>query len=211
MFELQAQLSERRVENFAQTQRGRMTGGRLGVPDDVEDHILERWILVVTMSAPARVADVHFNVAGDGSVVSKLNHSLAEVRSAFHAAEAGMQHAHALDVERGQLIAAQALMLPDGLKKLLRRCVWRIAQSGCQAVSRPPQGVKVVGIGKHLELLLRWASRKVKRRNVGNIGHSEKPNAFRGFQHTDEFDEQNQIEPMAQCSVGVVCVFDGGL
>jgi hypothetical protein len=39
----------------------------------------------------------------------------------------------------------------------------------------------------------------------------EKPNAFPGFQQTDEFDEQNHIEPMAQSSGGIVCLLDGGL
>lgn len=123
MFQLQAQLSERRIQNLAQTKRGRMTGGRLCVPNDVEDDVLERRVFIVTVSAPTGVADVHLDVARDGCGIAELDHCVAEIWSAFHAAETWMQDAHALAVERGQHIAPETLMLPDGLKKLFWRRV----------------------------------------------------------------------------------------
>ena len=59
-------------------------------------------------------------------------------------------------------MAEQALMLPDGLKKLLRRRGFAFTQNPGAAALQPRPGVKTVGISGHLALLLRGRFCNVK-------------------------------------------------
>ena len=67
----------------------------------MEDDVLKCGILVVSMSAPAVVANVHFDVATDGSGITELDHGVAKIRAAFDARETRMKNSHALAVSGG--------------------------------------------------------------------------------------------------------------
>lgn len=115
MFKLKTQIREGSVENFLKRESDGAGSGRLSFPDDVKDDVLKRGILVVTVSAPTVVANVHFDVTADGSGIAELDHGGAEIRATFDTRETGMKNSHALSVSGGQLIAAETLVLPDGL------------------------------------------------------------------------------------------------
>ena len=96
--------------------------------------------------------------------MADLNYRAAEIRSSFQIAEPGMKHANDLSVQRLELRALEALMLPDGLEQSLGRQIRRIPQTDRRPLAQSPLGVEA-GRGKgHLGLLLRWCFRKVKRR-----------------------------------------------
>lgn len=183
----------------------RACGGGLAVPHDVEDDVFECGIFVVTVSAPAVVANVHFDVAARGSGIAELDHGVAKVRATLDTRETGMKNPHALAVHCGQLIAAQALVLPDGLEKFFRRRVVRVAKFSGEAVACAPFGVKVGYLGKHLELLLRRASRKVKRRNGKILVSRETKSVFR-LSYQDEFNNRKQNSRSKQSVACCCCV-----
>lgn len=94
---------------------------------------------------------------------AELDDGVAKIRAAFDADKTRMKHAHGLAVQGLQLVALEALLLPDALEELFRRRFRRFAQRGGETLPGPPVGVTVEGDGLHLELLLRGRSRKVKR------------------------------------------------
>jgi hypothetical protein len=94
------------------------------------------------MRPPAAGADVHFHVAGAGSGIADLDERVTKVRTAFNIGETGMKQTNTLAVQGLQLIAAQALVLPDGLKQTLRRRVAVVAQNRCRPAARTPLGIK---------------------------------------------------------------------
>jgi hypothetical protein len=61
-----------------------------------------------------------------------------------------------------ELLATQALVLPDGLQQVFRRRIILIAQDIRRATTQAPVGVKVFGEQEHVPLLLRRRERKVK-------------------------------------------------
>jgi hypothetical protein len=59
---------------------------------------------------------VNFHIAGNRRPVTNLNQRPEKIRTTFQIAEARMKHANGLAVQRPELGALNALMLPDGLK-----------------------------------------------------------------------------------------------
>src|SRR5262245_54744023 len=130
----------------------------------MQDDVLECRILVMPMRAPAIGAKVDLHVAGSRRPVANLNDGGAEIGSPFEIADPGMKDAEALPVQRLELRALKALMLPDGLKQSLGWRIGRIPQAQCSSLARTPFGIEASRGEGHLGLLLRWCFRKVKRR-----------------------------------------------
>jgi len=122
-FEPETQLAERRVESATQRQDWRSSFGTVAVPNHVKKDISKRRIPVVTMLPPSGGAEVHFHVTRARRVVSHLQYCGVKVRPPFGAAETRMKHPDAFSVQGLEVIAAEALMLPDGLNQAFR---WRI-------------------------------------------------------------------------------------
>src|SRR5208283_3413639 len=83
------------------------------VPNDVQNDIAKIGVAVVAVRMPAARTQIHLHVAGTRRVVADSNDRAAKVRSAFGAGEAGMENADGPLVGSHELIAAQALVLPD--------------------------------------------------------------------------------------------------
>ena len=114
----------------------RSGGWRSVFPDDVQHDILESRIAVVAVRVPAAGAQINFHVAGARRVVADLNDRAAKIRPAFGAGEAGMKNADGLSVGGFELVAAQALMLPDGLEQTFGRRIIFVAQDIRRAAAR---------------------------------------------------------------------------
>jgi len=163
-FEPEAQFAERRVERLAQRQQRRATHRALRVPHDVQDDILKCGIAIMSVRAPAAGAEVHFHVAGAHGIVADLHHGTTKIRSTFDAAKTRMKQAHALTVQRRQLLATQALVLPDGLEQALGWRVVVVAQHAGDPGAQTPLRIEIGGQAGHRTLLLRRWFCKVKRR-----------------------------------------------
>jgi len=119
------------------------------LPDDVQDHGLELGIAVVAVGFPAACDQIQFNVAADGRLISELNDRRAKVGSALATEETGVKDSHGLSVERAQLVAAQALVLPDGLQELFGGWLSAFAECGHSPTLTTPAGVEVVEGERH--------------------------------------------------------------
>jgi len=163
MLELQGELFEGRIEQASQSNGGRPGRPGFSIPNNMQDDLLKRGILVMPMGPPTGCAQVHFNITGHGRRGVETEHGALKIRAAFHAAKTRMKHADRLTVQCAQLLAPHALVLPDGLQQFLGWGAEAIPQNGAREVLAPPGGVKVGSGWLHLELLLRRGSRKVKR------------------------------------------------
>jgi hypothetical protein len=92
---------------------------------------------------------INFHVAGTRRLVADLQNGVAKIRPAFDADKTGMKNADAFSINRFQPVAAQALVLPNGLQQALGGKIIFVAQR-VRAGSGAPAGVKIVGQGKHL-------------------------------------------------------------
>jgi len=116
----------------------------------------------MAVRVPAARAQIHFHIAGTRCVVADLNHRATKVRSAFGTGEAGMENTDGLFIGGHEPVAAQALVLPDGLQQAFGRRIIFIAQDICRAATQAPVGVKIFGQREHSPLLLRPRFSKVK-------------------------------------------------
>ena len=123
---------------------------RFGVPDGMEDDFFESGIAMMPMGAPAGGVDVHFDVAADGRGVAELNDGAAKIGAAFAVEETGVEDADGLAVGEGEPVAAEALVLPDGLQEVFGRRVALLVQQGNDAAVQTPLGVCTVWNGQHL-------------------------------------------------------------
>ncbi len=130
----------------------------------MQNNFLKRRILVVAMRPPTRIPQVHLDVSRDRRRRAELDDGGAKIRPALDAPKPRMKHAQGLTVQGAQLVAPQALLLPDGLQEFLWGHGWRLVKGRDNRTSGPPFSIEVGRDGLHLELLLRWRSRKVKRR-----------------------------------------------
>ena len=116
----------------------------------------------MAVCVPAIRVEVYFNIAGARRGVAELNDRAAKIRAAFAADESGVKNPHGLAVQGFQLVAEQALVLPDGLEKFFRRRGFAFAQNPCAAALQAPPGIITVRIAGHLALLLRGCVGNVK-------------------------------------------------
>jgi hypothetical protein len=82
----------------------------------MQNDVLEIRIFVVAMSAPAAGFDIDFDIAGRGQIVAELNNRAMKIRAALAIEKTRMKNSDGSTVQCHQLIAEQALVLPDGLK-----------------------------------------------------------------------------------------------
>jgi hypothetical protein len=122
----------------------RAGGLAVAVPDNVEDYILKSGVAVVAVGAPTAGANVHFHVADARAFAADLYHRAAKIRAAFGAAESRMKDAHGLAVQSLELVALQALVLPDGLQQALGRRAAVVAEKGHRSATHAPLGVKMI-------------------------------------------------------------------
>jgi hypothetical protein len=116
----------------------------------------------MSVRPPAAGAQIHFHIARRGRSVTELNHRATKIRTSLGTTETRVKHADGLSVQRHELRALEALVLPDGLKQPLGRCVACVMQTGGQPMAHSPLSVKA-GRGRgHLGLLLRLRFPKVK-------------------------------------------------
>jgi len=108
----------------------------------MQNDIAKSWIAVVPVRPPASDADVHFHIAGAWSGIADLDERVPKIRTAFHIGETGMKQTKTLAVQSLQLIAAQTLVLPDGLEQTLGRRIAVVAQNRCRPAARAPLGVE---------------------------------------------------------------------
>ena len=149
----QAKLSERGIERLAQHEGGRRSGGRpLALPNHMQDDVLEGGVAIMAVGAPAAGTEVHLHVAGPGRPVADLHDRAAKIRPALDAAETGMKDSDRLTVQGLELLAEQALVLPDGLQEAFGRRVPVLAQDRNHAAAHAPLGIKAGQNRRHLAI-----------------------------------------------------------
>ena len=87
----------------------------------MENDVLESGVALVMMRAPAAGMEIDFDIAGAGRLVADLHERAAKVRPRLMVRKTRMKHAHNFSVQCPELIAQEALVLPDGLQQILRR------------------------------------------------------------------------------------------
>jgi hypothetical protein len=113
-----AQFIDGRVELAFQDQGGeRLWFGRAGFPDDVELNPAVGGIDVVFVAMPCGGVQVDLDIAGSGEIIAELDEGIAEVRAGLVIPETGVKNSDGLAVQGEELIAADALVLPEGLEK----------------------------------------------------------------------------------------------
>jgi hypothetical protein len=118
----------------------------------VKQDVLEIQVAVVTVRVPAAGAQINFHVAGTRRAVADLNDCAPKIRPAFDAGKTGMQNANGFSIRSFELVAAQALMPPNGLEQTLGWHIVCIAQKICRAGRLSPNGVKIFSGRRHLEI-----------------------------------------------------------
>lgn len=81
---------------------------------------MEGGITIMAVRAPAAGTEVHLHVAGSWRSVADLHDSTAKVGTAFNTAETGMKDSDRFTVQGLELLAEQALVLPNGLQEAFR-------------------------------------------------------------------------------------------
>ena len=124
--------------------------------------VFESGIFIVAMHMPAGGTQVNFHVADERRFVAQLQHRAAKIRPAFDADKTGMKYADASAVTGFELVAPEALVLPDGLQQPLGRPAVVLAQRADVAAAFAPPGVEIFGGRLHPEKLWRRHRREVK-------------------------------------------------
>jgi len=110
----------------------------------------------MTVSAPARRVQIDFHITGGGRTVRHLKDGVAEIRSGFVIPKPGVKNPYRASVQGIQLVALQALVLPDLLEQSFGRS---IARGFVQRVGGPRAGSPLrVEIGRkagHLAIAFR--------------------------------------------------------
>jgi len=107
----------------------------------MQDDILEIGVAFVAVGGPTVCPQVHLDIAGAGWIVTKLHHGVVEIRPGLAVAKTRMKNFYPASVQCPELVAAQALMLPDGLEQALRRRVIALMQGGAGELAQPPFGI----------------------------------------------------------------------
>jgi len=97
------------------------------------------------MRPPAGGMQINFHVTGARRGIANLNERAFKIRAAFDTDKSGVKNADRAPGIGFELVALDALMLPDGLKQTLgRRTVFIVQHIGCDKL-HPPHGVKIRG------------------------------------------------------------------
>src|SRR5207249_926089 len=104
--------------------------------------VLEGGVAVVPVRAPTAGTDVHFNITGAWGRIANLDDCPAKIRTAFKAAKPRMKDYDRLAVQGLELIAQQALVLPDALQQRFGRRSLVFVKDGYGAGAHAPLGIK---------------------------------------------------------------------
>ncbi len=122
------------------------------IPDDLQDDIFEIRIAVVAVRPPAAGAQINFHIAGKRRTGANLDHRAEKVRPAPGAGKAGMKYTNGFPVRCLEPVPAQALVQPDGLQQAFGGQVIFVTQGVHRAQPDAPQGIKIPGSWRHLEI-----------------------------------------------------------
>jgi hypothetical protein len=96
------------------------------------------------MGLPVLGDQIDLDVARAWFVLAELEDSGAEIRAWLVIPEAGMEHSQRLAIEGAEVLAAQALVVPDALEQALRRMGGiALAQEVFGLLLRAPLSVKI--------------------------------------------------------------------
>ena len=94
------QVRQRGVQGAAKSDRGRLSrGGRGGFPDHMQANPLVGRVAMVAVVAPARTAQVDFDVAGYWRSIADLKQGLAEIRPSLSVQKTGMKNGYRVSVK----------------------------------------------------------------------------------------------------------------
>jgi hypothetical protein len=91
---------------------------------------------------PAAGSNVHFHIPAKGRIAAHLHDGVTEIRSALDAAKTRMKNAQGLTVQGLELVAPQALVLPDGLQQPFGRRFAILVQDRRHAAADAPLRIK---------------------------------------------------------------------
>jgi hypothetical protein len=104
----------------------------------------EGGIAVVMMGLPILREDVNFDIARARLVLAELQDSAAEIGAGLVIPKARMEHAHRLASQGAEIVAAEALMVPEVLQEAFGRMRGgAFAQEETSLLFGAPLGVKV--------------------------------------------------------------------
>ena len=147
----QAEFAQRGVEFVAKDKGGRGPARRaVSLPDHVQDDIAERRIAIMAVRDPAAGMDVHFHVPRPRRFAAELNDGAPKIRSAFPAHESRMKHPQGFAVQGCEMIAVEALVLPDGLEQAFGRRLVLLVKEQHGAAFQTPLRIEVVREQQHL-------------------------------------------------------------
>src|SRR5438552_3310339 len=117
---------------------------------------------------PAAWWDTHSHIPAARRFSFNLHTRSAKVRPRFTIPEARVKHSYGAPVQQPELIAAQALVIPDGLKQALRRRALRSFAKSRRAVrSDAPFRLRICCHDGHFTLLFVGRFRKAKSHGSG--------------------------------------------
>ena len=127
----------------------------------MEPDIFEIWIPVMPVGFPAGQLQINFHITRHRRLGVELNDRVAKIWAGAVIPEAGMQHTHGAAVGEFQLLAQEALVMPDVLQQRLGREIV-LAQDAERAKRRAPLRIEISQRGGHARCFER-AGGKVKR------------------------------------------------
>src|SRR5687767_14625762 len=90
-------------------------------PQDMQYYLLVGGVGFVTVATPAAGLQIDFYVADQRGRVADLNDGAAKIRARFLVPEPGMNDAQALAVDGFEVVAEEALVMPNLLEQALGR------------------------------------------------------------------------------------------
>jgi len=97
----------------------------------------------MAMRAPAIGAQIDFHITGTRRIIADLNDCILKIRPTFDADKTGMKNTDGFPIRSFEPVAAQVLMLPDGLEQALGWQLVCIMQKSCLAWKNSPGGIKI--------------------------------------------------------------------
>ena len=108
----------------------------------MEDDLFKIGIAIVAVATPTGGVEINFDVARDRRLGAELEDGFVEVGTGLAVLKTGVKDAQFLAVQGFELIAAKALVAPDGLEEAFgRRGGWSLAQNRESRIGRAPASV----------------------------------------------------------------------
>ena len=87
----------------------------------MQNHAVKIRVFIVAVGVPATGLQVNFHIARNGLFISDLQDGAAKIRAAFEAGKTRVKNPDGFSIRRLELIAFEALVLPDGLQQFFWR------------------------------------------------------------------------------------------